>query len=236
MDAETKAEHIAKIKAWFNDEFIKTHYKNIEKLSVLKEFNVNPFTWPYLATFMEDEDQSRALARALILPRALGSSISTSFGTRIQQLVTRNFDNVKGSQISGIDFEFVDQVDMRLKYCQLKAGPNVVNKEDVEPIKETFAKARRLAKTNNLKVDMEDYVFALFYGHRSEINNFIQAIDEDNTVLVGAEFWHRLTGDENFYEDLVMEINDLAEELDSRKILETTIAKLATDIRKHQLG
>lgn len=141
METAAKAELISRIKSWFDEEFIQSHYRNIRKLASLKEFNVNPFTWPYLATFLGDKDESVALARALILPRALGSSISTSFGTQIQQMVTKNFDNVMGSQIPGIDFEFIDKIDNRKKYCQLKAGPNVVNNDDVKPIKEN---SRRL--------------------------------------------------------------------------------------------
>ena len=42
--------------------------------------------------------------------------------------------NAVGSTTSGMDIEFTDQTDGRKKYCQLKAGPNTINADDVETI------------------------------------------------------------------------------------------------------
>lgn len=43
-----------------------------------------------------------------------------------------------GSVGGGIDIEFVDSFDDRKKYCQLKSGPNTINKDDVITIKNHF--------------------------------------------------------------------------------------------------
>ena len=78
MDAATKAKLIDNAKDWFRDELAKSHLDNVRKLANLKEFNVNPFLWKYLANFLDGKSDYESLARALIIPRAMGTSISTS--------------------------------------------------------------------------------------------------------------------------------------------------------------
>ena len=55
------------------------------------------------------------------------------------------------STTTGIDIEFVDQIDGRRKYCQIKAGPNCINKDDITTILHHFDAIRRLARTNGLR-------------------------------------------------------------------------------------
>ena len=45
-----------------------------------------------------------------------------------------------GSSVPGIDIEFIDQLDMRKKYCQLKSGPYALNRDDVTTVKKPFQK------------------------------------------------------------------------------------------------
>jgi hypothetical protein len=232
LDIQRKEALLGRAKAWFRDEFAVAHIANTEKLANLDAFNVNPFLWRYMAQFLSGDEGSLSLARALVLPRVLGSSPVTSFGTRIQKLITQVVDGVQGSQIPGMDIEFIDQVDGRRKFCQLKAGPNVINKPDVIPIKAEFQKAINLARTNGLPVQQGDYVFGLVYGDQSEINNFIRDIARDYTVYVGKEFWHHITGFPDFYDEFIDAIADIAEEFDGQEVLEETIKKLAKDIEK----
>lgn len=233
MDAATKAKLIDNAKDWFRDELAKSHLDNVRKLAKLKEFNVNPFLWKYLANFLDGKSDYESLARALIIPRAMGTSISTSFGQRAQGFITRIFDGVLGSQIDGMDIEFIDQLDGRKKYCQVKAGPNILNKDDVPQIKGKFTKAANLARTNHLDVKLGDYVFGLLYGEPEELSTFIKDIEKDYTTYVGKDFWHHLTGDEGFYETLTESIGQVAEEFDGRTVLEETVHRLALDIEKH---
>lgn len=233
MDQKTKDKLIENAKIWFRDELAVAHIEKVRKLSKQSVFDSNPFLLNYLSNFLNGDSDYESLARTLILPRALGTSINTIFGTRVQQFITRVFDGVFGSQIDGMDIEFIDQVDGRKKYCQVKAGPKILNKDDVQPIKEKFARASRLARTNNLKVEVGDYVFGLLYGEQSQLSPFIKEIQRDYTTYVGKDFWHHITGDENFYFSLITAIGEVAEEFDGRTILEETVKALALDLEKH---
>ena len=129
---------LEKAKAWWSDVLVEAHKKNTLKLTDVGEFSINPFLWSYLANYFAGKQDAKTLAQVLVYPRVLGSSITTTFGTSLQKFVTQVFGHVKGSQVAGIDIEFVDQTDKRLKYCQLKAGPNIVNHDDVKTIKNHF--------------------------------------------------------------------------------------------------
>lgn len=216
---------------WWRDEFAVAHKSRVVALSSLSEFNVNPFLWSYLAYNLRGKADARSLAEALVLPRALGTSVNTIFGTRFQQFVTRYFQDTFGSTTPGIDVEFIDKIDGRKKYCQLKAGPNVINYDDVVTIKEHFGKARRLARTNSLQVSDTDYVFCLLYGEPEQNNAFIRSIELDYPVFTGKDFWHHFTGDEDFYNDLVQAVSEIANEFDMKETIEETIEQLALGIK-----
>lgn len=231
MDSGTKREILEKIKQWWRDELVRRHEENTIKLTRVKAFSINPFLWLYLANYFEGNHKAETLARVLVYPRVLGHSITTSFGMGFQKLMTDVFNDVSGSQISGMDIEFIDQLDGRRKYCQLKAGPNIVNKDDVKTITDHFKTAQRLARTNNLSVDISDYMLCLIYGEDHQKNSFIRKIEEDYVVVVGREFWHRFTGDEGFYTDLVNAIADIANEYDMKSKIDQVVLGLAEDIR-----
>ena len=199
MDENIKIEILEKAKAWWRDSLADSHKKNTLKLKSVKEFAPNPFLWSYLAYFLEGKNDAESIAKVLIYPRVLGTSINTSFGMGIQQLVTTMFEGISGSTTPGIDIEYIDKVDGRKKYCQLKAGPNVINRDDVTTIKGHFRTAINLARQNHLRTSHDDYVFGLIYGEQDQKNSFIKEVEEDYPVLVGKDFWYHFTGDPDFY-------------------------------------
>lgn len=212
---------------------VSSHIRNTEKLSSLKEFKINPFLWPYLANFYKGDTNYRSLAEVLILPRILGTSINTSFGSGVQQFVSTLFsDSSFGSVASGIDIEYIDALDGRKKYCQLKAGPNVLNKDDVVTINNHFARVKNIARQNRLPLQMDDLVLGVIYGESSEMNANLKKVAESYTVLCGKEFWYHFTGDIDFYEDLALAMADVAEEVDVRGVIEESIRSLALQIQQ----
>ncbi len=125
-------------KSFFRTELFNSHLDSgCKKASKLKSYNINPFLIKYLAFFLEGNDNPKSIAKALILPRILGTSINTSFGNKIQKMINVLFEGY-GSVVSGIDIEFIDAIDGRKKYCQVKAGPETINKDDVETISSHF--------------------------------------------------------------------------------------------------
>lgn len=222
---------LEKAKEFFRDKIAVNHQKNTKKLSCLAEFNVNPFLDTYLANYAFGNSSPESVARALILPRVLGTSITTSFGTNIQ-----NFCNVVlssyASVVPGIDIEFMDAIDGRRKYCQNKAGPQTINKDDIGSIIGHFRDIKNLARTNqNLEINPSiDCIVGVLYGSFEDVSAFYKKINEDYPVICGQEFWHRLTGDANFYQELINAFAEVAVEMDSRDLIEQTVTALAQQI------
>jgi Type II restriction endonuclease EcoO109I len=220
---------LEQVKEWFRTVIVQNHVRNTEKLTSVKELDINPFLAPYLAVYLTGELTPESLAKALLYPRVLGSSITTSFGQNMQKFISDVLKNSFGSMVNGIDIEFIDQIDGNKKYCQVKLGPNTINKDDVVTIHNHFKAARNLGKTNNVKVAHGDWVVAVLYGEQGqESNHYKKLRDEfDYPLYVGKEFWHHLTGDANFYNDLRLAIAEVANEVNGSATLDNTIKKLA---------
>lgn len=223
-----KAEILAAAKVWFRDTIATRHIANTEKLVNPKEFNINPFTAVYLANFLTGNSSPESIAKVLLLPRVLGTSITTTFGEGIQHF-TGNVLDTFGSAIPGIDIEFIDQIDGRKKYCQLKSGPNTINKDDVITIANHFSSTVRLSNKNNLNIPHADMIVGVIYGESEQLSNHYKSITRKHhfPVIIGQDFWHRLTGDAAFYNDLLEAIGSVAVEADFSNEFEEIIAKLA---------
>ncbi len=228
-------EILEKAKEWFSNTIAVNHIANTKKLEKSSEFIINPFLAVYLANFLTGNSSALSIAKALIYPRILGTSITTSFGTNIQKFTSDVLDTF-GSTTPGIDIEFIDQVDGQKKYCQLKAGPNTLNKDDVETIAGHFRSTIRLARTNNLRVNLNDMIVGVIYGESDDLSgHYIRITNQyHHPVHVGKDFWHRLTGDEEFYEKLITSIGSVAIEADYSQELEDVIRQLAEqdDVKK----
>jgi hypothetical protein len=231
MNKKEKEGILIRFKEWFQDSLIESHRKNTEKLTDINEFNINPFLLYYLANYLEGNSTPTSLAKALVYPRVLGTSITTSFGTQMQTFITKVL-GAYGSTTQGIDIEFIDQIDKRKKYCQLKSGPNAINQDDIKTIKDHFQGVKNLARTNNLHIDLGDLIFCLTYGEESEKNSFIKKLEKDYTVYMGKEFWQRFTGDKYFYRDLILTAGEIAKEVNMKDIVDEVIEDLSKNIEK----
>ena len=229
MRVDEKNEIIRKFKDWFREDVISNHEKNTLKLVNIEEFNINPILIKYLANYLEGDSSPRSLAKTLVYPRVLGTSITTTFGTAMQKFITTVLE-AYGSLIEGIDIEFEDQIDHEKKYCQLKSGPNALNKDDIKTVKDHFITARRTATRNNLKLTNSSFVFCMIYGEPGEMNSFIAKVASDYPVYIGREFWHRFTGDETFYKDLIIAIEEVAKEVNMKDLVDEIIDKVAAQI------
>lgn len=229
MKATEKQEILVKFKVWFKDGLIESHKANTLKLVNLDEFNINPFLLHYLSNFLEGNSDPKSLAKVLIYPRVLGTSVTTSFGTQMQTFLTKVLD-AYGSTTQGIDIEF-DDVNGKRKYCQLKSGPNALNRDDVKTIKGHFDGVRRLARTNNKDVGINDMLFCILYGEPHEKNSFIKELEKDYPVLIGKEFWQTFTGDDGFYQDLIDAVAEIAKEVDMKSLVDGVIDELADKIK-----
>jgi len=231
MTEQEKKEILEKAKIFFREHIGNNHIRNVKKLTKLASFDYNPFLLEYLANFLTGNGDPKSMAKTLIYPRVLGTSINTSFGTHMQRFCSTALSGF-GSVVPGIDIEFTDHVDKRKKYCQTKLGTQTINFDDIETIRNHFQKVINLARTNSLDVRVNDLVVGVFYGTKEQLSSMYTNVMKDYTVYVGEEFWYRLTGDEKFYIELIDTFGEVAKDTDGKDLLEEVINELAEDIQK----
>lgn len=237
MKAKTQNEIIQEIVEYFNVYIFDNHIKaSLNTHSKLKSYNINPIVVKYLSKVLENSYTSTGVAKALFYPRVLGTSINTSFGTRIQNMFV-DLQIAEGSLIKGMDIEFIDKIDNRRKWCQLKSGPNTINSEDVKPLIKKFTYTINLARTNRAftNVNNTDFIVGVLYGEQSELSMHYKVIDKTHPVVIGKDFWHRVTGFPKFYDGLVEELHLLIENIDTQNLINEGVEKLAEEIASSQL-
>ena len=212
MTQEQKQAIIDSGKDYFRTKIIPNHLGNLDKLT-LSSFNINPFLINYLAAFLCGNTEPESLAKALIYPRILGSSINTSFGQSIQIFISQ-IAAIAGnaSGIDGIDIEFVDALDGRKKYCQCKAGPQTINHDDVDTILSHFKKLYGKARLDKLPLQMDDMIVGVLYGEPNELSANYKTINTTYPVLIGADFGEHITGDKDFYSKMIYEFYKIMNE------------------------
>lgn len=232
MTEQQKQNIVESGKDYFRSIIIPNHISKLKTLK-LKDFNVNPFLINYLASFLCGNTEPESLAKALVYPRVLGTSINTSFGQNIQIFISK-LSEVAGcaSGIDGIDIEFMDALDGRKKYCQCKAGPQTINKDDVVTILGHFKKLIGKARLDRIPLQMDDMIVGVLYGE--DISANYKTINASYPVYCGAEFWEHLTGDVNFYNRLAKAFGEVVEEdgIDGSQIILEKIDAIADEIRE----
>lgn len=232
MTEDQKKAIIESGKNYFRTSIIPNHIKNLQKLH-LKDFDINPFLINYLAAFLCGNTDARSMAKALIYPRILGTSVNTSFGQNIQIFISQ-LAEVAGcaSGIDGIDIEFIDAIDGRKKYCQCKAGPQTINKDDVDTILGHFKRLIGKARLDRISLQLDDMIVGVLYGERISAN--YKTIATTYPVYCGTEFWEHLTGDPNFYYQLAKAFGEVVEEdgIDGSSLILQKVEELAEEIKE----
>lgn len=234
MTEDQKNSIIESGKEYFRTILIPNHLNNLNRLK-LNSFNVNPFTINYLAAFLCGNTKPEALAKALVYPRILGTSINTSFGQNIQIFISKLAELTgSASGIPGIDIEFIDAIDGRKKYCQCKAGPQTINKDDIATILGHFKELIGKARLDRLPIQLDDLIVGVLYGEHEELSANYRTIGALYNVYSGPEFWERITGDCKFYYRLAKAFGEVVEEdgIDGSLLLRNKIEEIAAEIRE----
>lgn len=222
---------------YFGEKIFGAHKANtLGANAALKSYKINPIVSKYLSKILENDFSSAGIAKALYYPRVLGTSINTTFGTQIQKMFI-DLGMASGSLISGIDIEYECRITGRRKWCQLKSGPNTINSEDVNPIIKKFDSILNLARTNYAlnQLSNNDLNIGILYGSVDEISQHYRKIDKVFPVVVGANFWHSITGYEGFYDALVLKLDELIITLENDDFLERGLQKLTNEIDAERL-
>lgn len=211
MTAEILATNIQE---YLRENLYVAHQRNsFEKNSRLKSYKINPLTVRYLSKTLVDGFTPEGVAKALYFPRVLGTSLVTTFGTTIQNMFIE-LGIAEPSLLDGMDIQFIDTVDGQLKYCQLKAGPNTLNSDDVSPMKSKFDRIRNRARTNGQLINNNDMIVGVIYGNREVLSQHYLRIDKEYPVHIGQELWLRITGFDDLYTILETKINTLIDDMD----------------------
>lgn len=237
MKAKNQEETINEIVEYFKTYIFENHITaSINTHSKLKSYNINPIVVKYLSKVLENDYSPIGVAKALYYPRVLGTSINTSFGTRIQNMFV-DLKIAEGSLIKGMDIEFVDKIDKRRKWCQLKSGPNTINSEDVKPLVKKFTDTINLARTNKAfkNINNTDFIVGVLYGEQDELSMHYKVIDKTHPVVIGKDFWHRVTGFPTFYDGLVESLQLLIENIDTQDLINKGVQELAKEIEVSSL-
>jgi hypothetical protein len=222
---------------YFEKNIFENHINaSLKRHSKLKSYIINPIVIKYLSKLLEGNYTPDGVAKALFYPRVLGTSINTTFGTRIQNMFVE-LEMAEGSIIKGMDIEFFDKVDKRKKWCQLKSGPNTINSEDVQPLIKKFTSTIQLARTNKaLKgVNNSDFIVGVLYGESAELSMHYKEIDKTHPVLIGKDFWHRITGYPKFYKGLVAALKICINNLDTKEMITKGCEELTKEIKASPL-
>lgn len=149
MTEQQKQAIIESGKQYFRSIIIPNHLKNLNKLH-LSSFDINPFLINYLAAFIKEDSQIIGLAKALVYPYIYDKVIDASSEQNVQSLVSLLQEVTGGaSNFDGIDFEFVDAVDVLVElnksYSMISSTVNLADedKSTLEEYKKEFGSASK---------------------------------------------------------------------------------------------
>ena len=136
------------------------------------------------------------------------------------------------SGIDGIDIEFVDALDGRKKYCQCKAGPQTINKDDIATVLGHFKHLLNKARIDRLPIQVDDMIVGVLYGEEADLSAHYKIINSYYPVFCGASFWEHLTGDSRFYYRLAKAFGNVVEEdkIDGSERIARKIDEIAREI------
>ncbi len=231
----SEQELLAIVTEYFKEKIFENHKINVLKThSKLKSYKINPIIVKYLSKILEDNFTPLGITKALYYPRVLGTSINTSFGTRIQNMFI-NLNLATGSLIKGMDIEFIDKIDNRKKWCQLKSGPNTINSEDVNPLLKKFTTVTNLARTNSMNMNNSDLILGVLYGEEKQLSQHYKKINTQFPVIIGKDFWHRITGFSEFYPKLVIELDSVINSFETEGFFKEGFELLLKEVESSNL-
>ena len=216
---------------FFNDEVVKRHKANIRKLEHLDEFAINPFTLRYLAETSLSGQTATHVAEVLVRTRINGSSISTTFATLMPKFA-KEVLGAKAHRKDGLSVHFQDAIDGARRYAWIAGGPNNLNVPNAHLRIAKFQAAEIALKASGDISSDKQISAGVIYGTSSDLNNGFTTLKAEYPVHVGAEFWHRLSGYPDFYDQFLKGIRREVAGTSNEPLIKATIAKLAVELSR----
>ena len=180
------------------------HKRRLESLAALKLAKVLKRKNPYLYR-AKNIVTAGELVKG-ILDAHLSSQEEGIFGDFLEGLAV--FINGKAyggrkSAAEGIDLEF--EKDAIVYFVTIKSGPKWANADQVRRMKDNFARAKRIRRTNVSNVNVV-CVNGCCYGRQGKEDK------GEYLKLCGQRFWEFISGDEHLYIDIIEPLGHQAKE------------------------
>lgn len=176
-----------------------------------------------------------------ILDAFLSSQEETIFGNLMEELAiyvcSKVFNGYKAEQGKFKSVDLIFERDGKTYIISIKSGPFWGNKDQKDRMKGNFKNARKILKTEGVKTKILA-VNGCMYGKDNKPYK-IDAKDKNKSYYkyCGQEFWELITGDNSFYQRIVVPIDKEAKKRDEnfRKIYYAKVNELTKDFSQNYL-
>jgi len=223
MDAEIKMA----ISEWLSNAIGGICGQRVVKLEALSLTDLLRRKNPYMFASKNIQDPEDFVRE--ILSAHISSMEETTFGNLLEGLAVFTAEKIHGgskSSATGIDLEFSKGGIRHI--VSIKSGPNWGNSDQVKKMRSNFKKASRIIRQG----DRNTQVMAIngcCYGRGNKNPD-----KGDYWKLVGQEFWELVSGDADFYLNLVesIEVAAAGRKAEFTEAYERVLKKLVMELRE----
>lgn len=83
-----------------------------------------------------------------------------------------------------------------------------------------------------MNLNNSDLILGVLYGEENQLSQHYQKINKQFPVIIGKEFWHRITGFPNFYDKLVSNLDLMTLNLETEDFFKKGYIALAKEIEE----
>lgn len=175
-----------------------------------------------------------------ILDAFLSSQEETIFGDLMEELAIFVCKNVyTGYKAEQGIFRSIDLIftrDDKTYIVSIKSGPNWGNSDQINRMKSNFKNARKLLKNKGKNTKIIS-INGCIYGKDNRPHKVDRDREKSYYKYCGQEFWELISGDSEFYQQIVVPIDKEAKKRDEnfRNIYSAKINELTKDFSKNYL-
>lgn len=142
---------------------------------------------PYLTVSIKGSLEE---GRTFQLDARMVHSVETKWGNWIHRVIPKFNNSILDIGAGGFDCV------LRKVAYDIKAGPNILNKSDIEALRRRREIIRNVSKTPDLKdlVKVSEFKVAVSYGRESGAGTFMKG--QKGLIIFGTDAWRELTGNE----------------------------------------
>lgn len=210
----------------------------LQKLSELTFNSVMKRKNPYL--FKAKNIQTAEELVRYVLDAFLSSQEETIFGDLMEELAIfvckRVFDGYKAEQGKFRSVDLIFTRDGKTYIVSIKSGPNWGNSDQIGRMKGNFKEAKKIFKNEGDKTKIIA-VNGCIYGKDNRPHKVDKDREKSYYKFCGQEFWELVSGDNEFYQRIVMPIDKEAKKRDEnfRNTYSAKINELTKDFSENYL-